>query len=111
MSDPETTDASTESKRLREKLMPQTSIRFFLLLIAVSAVVMLVFRSAAGGAGLARIVTLLISTSAGCFIAYAVSFLVGNLFSATAAPLADAIDSATDLNAGKQLDSDDRETS
>ena len=110
MSDPVTTDASTESKRIHERLIPQASIRFFLLLIALSALVMLVFRSAAGGSNLARIASLLLSTVAGCFIAYAVSFLIGNLFSATVAPLADRIEPATDLIADQQLSSDDRET-
>ena len=37
---------STESKPLRERLIPQTSIRFYLLLIGASAVVMYIFRAA-----------------------------------------------------------------
>ncbi len=42
-------DTETDSKPLREKLAPQTSIRFLLVLIAASAVAMLVFRSAVDG--------------------------------------------------------------
>ncbi len=79
---------STESKPLRERLIPQTSIRFFLLLIGSSALVMYVYRAAiVGDAFWAKIASLLITIVGGCFLAYAGFFLVANLFSATTSPL------------------------
>lgn len=109
------TDRGTESKPIHEKLAPQTSIRFILVLIGVSALVMLVFRSAVDGNSPARIAVLLISTTVGCFATYAGLFLIANLFSVTTAPIAHALESASELHppaAGKRVDSDagDRET-
>lgn len=84
--------SSTESEPLRQQLMPQTSIRFFLLLIGTSALVMLVFRAAIVGAALwAKIAALLITVAGSCFLAYAGVFLVANLFSATASPLLNSL--------------------
>ena len=109
--DPDPVEISTESKPLHEKLLPQTSIRFFMGLIAVSAFVMLIFQSAADGFGWARIVSLLISTTAGCFIAYAGLFLAGSLFSATTAPIVDALDSVNEPAECSRSDVDGREKS
>lgn len=82
----------TESKPLRERLIPQTSIRFFLLLIGASALVMYIYRAAiVGDAFWAKIASLLITTVGGCFLAYACSFLVANLFSATTSPLLNSL--------------------
>lgn len=82
---------STESKPLRERLMPQTSIRFFMFLIGVSALVMYTFRAAlVTDQFWAKIGSLLIATVLGCFITYAALFFVANLFSATTAPLRNA---------------------
>ncbi len=79
---------STESKPLRERLIPQTSIRFFLLLIGSSALVMYVYRAAiVGDAVWAKIAALLITIVGGCFLAYAGFFIVANLFSAATSPL------------------------
>ena len=84
---------STESKPLRERLLPQTSIRFFMFLIAVSAVAMYTFRAAlVTGQFWAKIGSLLITTAGGCFIVYAALFFVANLFSATTVPILDALD-------------------
>ncbi len=85
-------DPSTESQPLPEKLLPRTSIRFFLMLIGVSALVMLVFRSASGGSSWARIVSLLITNVGACFMVYAILFLIANLLSSTTAPLIRVID-------------------
>lgn len=79
---------SIESKPLRERLIPQTSIRFFLLLIGASALVMYIYRAAfVGDAFWAKIASLLITIVGGCFWTYAGFFLVANLFSATTSPL------------------------
>lgn len=79
---------STESKPLRERLLPQTSIRFFLALIGLSALVMVTFRAAfISGQMWAQIVSLLVVTIIGSFLAYAVLFFLANLFTATTAPL------------------------
>ena len=95
----EQTTVATGSQPLRERLMPQTSIRFFLILISVCALVMLIFQSAVTDAGWPRIAALLIATIGGCFVAYAGLFLIGNLFSFTTAPIADAFEVADQSNA------------
>lgn len=78
----------TQSKPLRERLLPQTSIRFFLVLIGASAVVMYTFRAAVVDDRFwAKILALLIATASGCFFAYAGLFLLANLLTATTAPL------------------------
>ncbi len=88
---------STESKPLRERLIPQTSIRFYLLLIGASAVVMYIYRAAfVNGAFWAKIASLLITITGGCFLAYAGCFLVANLFSATTSPLLNSLSSASE---------------
>jgi hypothetical protein len=62
--------------------LPQTSIRFYGFLIAVCAAAMVTFRAAVVSGDLwAKIATLLIATTIGCFIAYAALFLVAYLFS------------------------------
>jgi hypothetical protein len=82
------TSPSTQSKPLRERLLPQASIRFFMYLIGVSALVMYTFRAAfVGDAFWAKIVSLLIVTCGGCFFAYATLFFLASLFTATTTPL------------------------
>ena len=108
-------DASTESKPLHETLMPQTSIRFLLLLIGGSALVMVVFRAAGEGFYAARITTLLIMTVAGCFAVYAALFLIANIFSSTTAPIAQFLESTSSLrqpkiNSAVATNTDDQET-
>ena len=72
----------TESKPIRERLLPQTSIRFFALLIAASAITMYIFREAFLGDRLwAMILSMLITTAMVCFVAYASLFIIANLFS------------------------------
>lgn len=84
---------STESKPLRERLLPQTSIRFYMFLIGVSAVAMYTFRAAfVTDQFWAKIGSLLIATAGGCFLVYAALFFVANLFSATTSPILDALD-------------------
>ena len=88
-------DARTESKPLHETLMPKTSIRFLLILIGISALVMVVFRAAGEGFYAARIATLLIMTVAGCFAIYAALFLIANLFSSATAPIVQVLESTS----------------
>lgn len=91
---------STESKPLRERLLPQTSIRFYLLLIGASAVVMYIYRAAfLGDAFWAKIASLLITVAGGCAISYVVLFLLANLFSATASSLFHGIPSQSQVDA------------
>jgi len=82
----------TESKPLREKLLPQASLRFFLLLIGGSAVVMFVFRMALLQENYwAKIAALLFVMLVACFAAYATLFLLANLFSISTRPLRSAL--------------------
>lgn len=94
LKEPSMIDPNTESQPLPEKLLPQTSIRFFLMLIGASALVMLVFRSASGGSSWARIVSLLITNVGACFMVYAILFLIANLLSSTTEPIVRVIDAA-----------------
>jgi low affinity Fe/Cu permease len=88
---------STDSKPLRERLLPQTSIRFLMLAIVLSAIVMVIFREAlVGGSAWAKVVALLIQTGAASFIAYTCMFLIANVFSATTQPLIEVIESKID---------------
>ena len=82
------TQSGIEPKPLVERSLPQASIRFFILLIALSAIVMLTFRAAIVGGHLwAKIGSLLIATSIGCFLAYTGLFLVAFLFSTATSAL------------------------
>ncbi len=86
---------STDSQLVRERLMPQFSIRFFIFLIGVSAVVMYTLRAAVvTNHSWAKIVSLMMATTIGCFLAYAFLFLVANLFNVTTMPIRDAIAAA-----------------
>lgn len=83
---------STISKPLKEKLLPKTSIRFFLALTAVCAAGMVLFRAASDRQAFwTKILSLLIMTTIGCFVVYLILFLVANLFSATTTPIAAAL--------------------
>jgi uncharacterized membrane protein len=78
----EVTQPGTESTTIRQRLLPQTSIRFFAFLIAISALAMYTLRAAlVDGQQWAKIGSLLIATVIGCFVAYAWLFLFANLFS------------------------------
>jgi hypothetical protein len=101
---------STESKPLHEKLIPQTSIRFLFVLIGGSALMMVVFRAAGDGLPVARILTLLIMTVAGCFAVYAALFLVANVFSSTTAPIVQALESASSSRPSPTTTTDNRNT-
>lgn len=90
------TSPSTQSRPLRERLLPQASIRFFLFLIGTSALVMVTFRAAFIGQQLwAKIASLLITTAGGCFIVYALLFFVARALAATADPIWRAVESST----------------
>ncbi len=72
----------TQSKPLTERLLPQTSIRFFGFMIAVSAVVMYTFRAAiVADQFWAKCAAPVIATILGCFVGYFVLFVVANCFS------------------------------
>ena len=87
-----TQPTDTEPTPLREKLLPQASIRFFLVLIGASAVVMVVFRSAlVGEAYWTKIAALVFATTVACFAAYASLFLLANLFSVSMRPVRSAL--------------------
>jgi hypothetical protein len=86
------TQSGIEPKPLVERALPQASIRFFIFLIALSAVAMLTFRAAIVGGHLwAKIGSLLIATSIGCFLTYAGLFLVAFLFSTATSALWSAL--------------------
>ncbi|MFK8114159.1 MAG: hypothetical protein AB8B91_18300 [Rubripirellula sp.] len=86
---------STDSKPLRERLLPQTSIRFMMAMMVASAIVMVVFRQAAvGDAAWAKILSMMIQTIFASFLAYGLLFLIANLFSATTDPIVRALDSS-----------------
>lgn len=76
------TQQGDELTPLRQRWLPQTSIRFFIALIALCAIGMYTFRAAIiGGQQWAKIASLLIATSLGCFFVYAGLFFVAYLFS------------------------------
>ncbi len=77
-----------ESKPVAQRLLPQTSLRFFVGLIAVCAGGMFTFRAAIEGNQLwAKCASVVIATGVGCFIAYSLLFLLADLFSTAASPL------------------------
>lgn len=83
-----TTDPS-ESKPVTQRWLPQTSLRFYVGLIAVCAVGMYTFRAAIVGDQLwAKCTAVVLATGIGCFVAYLLLFLLADLFSTAASPLA-----------------------
>jgi hypothetical protein len=71
-----------------EKLLPQASLKFFMLLIGGSAIVMVIFRLAlTQDVYWARIAALLFSITFACFASYFVLFVLANLFAASTRPL------------------------
>ena len=90
------------SKPVTQRWLPQTSLRFFVGLIAACALGMYTFRAAIVGDQLwAKCAAVVLATGIGCFVAYLLLFLLASLFSTAAAPLAalnragDAAGSAT----------------
>ena len=83
----------TQSQPLREKLAPQTSIRFFMLLIAACALVMVLVRMAArSDAFWTKLIVMVIFTSIGCFLIHAILFLIANLMTSATEPIAQAVE-------------------
>lgn len=71
-----------QSRPIIERLLPRLSIRFFVALIGVCALVMYTLRSAIVSDQLwAKCAALVMLTAIGCFIAYVGLFLLANLFS------------------------------
>ena len=76
------TQTGTESNPIRERLLPQTSIRFFAMLIAFSAVGMYVLRAGFIHQRLWAIIgSMLIVVMLATFIVYASLFVIANVFS------------------------------
>ena len=72
----------------REKLLPQASIRFLLLTIGGSAVVMVIFRIALVDEAIwAQVIALMLSVAFVPFLTYIILFVVANSFALTSKPL------------------------
>lgn len=72
----------------REKLLPQASIRFLLLTIGGSAVVMVIFRIALVDEAIwAQVIALMLSVTLVPFVTYIVLFLLASCFAVTSKPL------------------------
>ena len=75
----------TESSPLPERWLPQTSIRFLIILIGLCALVMYTFRAAIVDDQVwAKIGSLVIATALACLVAYGGLFVVALLFSTAA---------------------------
>ncbi len=84
---------STDSKPVAEKILPQTSMRFLLILIIVSAVIMTIVRMSSENAAFwTKIIVLLLATSAGCFLVYVILFLIASLMTSATEPIVEAIE-------------------
>ena len=93
-----------ESKALKEKLLPQTSLRFLFALITASAfVIVLLQASASSTAFWTKILTLVLATGVVSFGLYALMFLIAGVISKTAQPIIDALENP---EAGSSLDND-----
>ena len=78
--------AANETKR--EKLLPQASIRFFLLTIGGSAIIMVIFRIALIDKAMwAQVIALMLSVTLLPFATYIVLFLLASCFAVTSKPL------------------------
>ena len=72
----------------REKLLPQASIRFFLLTIGGSAIIMVIFRIALIDKAMwAQVLALMLSATLVPFVTYIVLFLLASCFAVTSQPL------------------------
>lgn len=79
---------STADEPQREKLLPQASIRFFLLTIGGSGIIMFIFRLAiVGEATWAIVIALMLSLVFAMFATYFVLFLVASALATSAKPL------------------------
>ncbi|HBV64448.1 MAG TPA: hypothetical protein DEF45_15665 [Rhodopirellula sp.] len=77
--------------------MPQASIRFLLLTIGGSAVIMVIFRLALiGEATWAIVIALMLSLICAMFLIYLVLFLVANGLAASAKPLRSSVTQASE---------------
>lgn len=67
----------TESKPLRQRLAPQTSLMFIAILVVICALAMVAFRAAAVDDQFwAKCVSALLATVIGCFFAYFMLFVI-----------------------------------
>ena len=83
----------TESQPLKEKLLPQVSIKFFFALMTVCALLIVLFQASADNAAFwTKISVLLLSTVLVSFVGYALMFFLANLMAKTTQPLVDALE-------------------
>ena len=89
----------SEPSPLREKILPQASLRFFLGLIGVSAAIMVVFRLALVAELLwAKIIVLLFVMVMTSFAFYVMLFFFAGLFAASTKPVRSALANDSDLH-------------
>ncbi|MGB7342653.1 MAG: hypothetical protein WBD20_00420 [Pirellulaceae bacterium] len=82
-----------QSKPLKEKLLPQTSIKFLLALMTVSALVILLIQSSAQSSAFwSKIVVLVLGTTVACFLVYALMFLLARVVAKTTEPIVHALE-------------------
>lgn len=94
-------DQGDPSALPKERLLPQASIRFFMILIGVCAFGMYTLRTAIVQDQLwAKIASLVIATIIGCYVVYAILFFLANVFTATTAPLAKSVGAQPDAGPG-----------
>ena len=78
---------------IRQRLMPQSSIRSLIVLITISAVIMWIARTMfVGNMFWAKCFGAALVTIGGCFATYAGLFLLAHLFTVATSPIVDAID-------------------
>jgi cell division protein FtsW (lipid II flippase) len=97
----------TESQPLKEKLLPQVSIKFLFALMTLCALLIVLFQASASNAAFwTKIGVMLFSTALGSFVLYAMMFVLANLIAKTTQPLVDVFESPSAENAdGSAVDS------
>ncbi|WP_145343762.1 hypothetical protein [Rosistilla ulvae] len=74
-------NTSSEPTASSERAMPQWSLRFLMLLVTLSAMLMWVFRAAIiENVFWAQCVAVVLATAIGCFAMYALAFALASLF-------------------------------
>lgn len=91
--EPDDSNIASTTETLRQKLIPQASIRSLIMLITASAVVMWIARRMLiGDMFWAKCFGAVLATIALCFVSYAAIFLLSHLFTIATSPLTRAID-------------------
>ena len=95
--DPPIEDESPQT--LRQRLMPQASIRSLIALSTICAMIMWLVRTMlVGDSFWAKCVGAVLLTTVGCFALYAALFLLAHLFTVVTSPLVDAIENTSSGN-------------